>query len=96
MHTLAITSFALAFFVMLFAVFYQRRDLHPKYGNTMGGQMTTGVIWILASLLCAAGASLLIPWYFSIPVFFLVFAFSFPVRTIVERIPKRLPNQDDA
>lgn len=89
MHALAITCFVLAFFVMVFAVFYQRRDLHPSYGSTMGGQMTSGVIWILAALLCAIGASMMIPWYFSIPVFFVVLALSFLVRTIVARIPKR-------
>lgn len=89
MHLLAIICFISASAAMLLAILYQRRDLHPSYGNTMGGQMTVGVIWLLASVLSALGIAVLTTWYWSIPVFFLVFALSFVVRTIVARVPKR-------
>jgi len=73
---------------MLFAIIYQRRDIVPNYGGTMGGEMTTGFVWVIASLLSAAGSVALIPWYFSMLVFFLVFALSFLVRILVAWIPK--------
>jgi phosphatidylglycerophosphate synthase len=88
MKILAIICYTAALITMIFAVVYQRKDIDPDHGGTMGGEMTTGFIWILASLLCAVGSVALIPWYLSIFVFFLVLAISFLVRTLVSRIPK--------
>lgn len=89
MHILAIICFAGAFIAAVFAVIFQRRDMVPEYGSTMGGEMMTAGIWSLASLLCALGSLAFVAWYFSILVFAGVFALSFAIRMLVERIPKR-------
>lgn len=88
MKIFALVCFAAALLAMLFAVVYQRSDIDPERGGSMGGEMTTGFIWVLASLFCAIGSLALIPWYLSIPVFFLVLALSFLVRVLVSRVPK--------
>jgi hypothetical protein len=89
MHVLAIGCFTGAFLVAAFALIYQRRDIVAGHGGTMGGEMTAGLMWVIASFLSAIGSYTFIPWYFSILVFFAVLAFSFLIRMAVARIPKK-------
>jgi hypothetical protein len=89
MPLLPTLSFSTALLAMLFAILYQRRDMRPGTGGTMGGEMTAGLIWVVASLLCALGSLAFVPWYFAIGVFVVAMALSFLVRMGVARIPKR-------
>ena len=89
MRIFAIVCFAGAFLAVVFAIVYQRNDITPQRGSTMGGQMTAAAIWSLASLLCAAGSLAFVRWYFSIIIFVTVYVLSFLVRAFVSRIPKR-------
>lgn len=89
MNILATLCFAGALLAMVYAIVFQRRDLHPERGGSMGGEMTAGLIWLVASLLGALGSLAFVPWYGSILVFFGIYAFSFLVRSVVARIPKR-------
>jgi hypothetical protein len=91
MNILALICFVVALSAAVVAVVLQRRDIVPGYGTTMGGQMLSSSIWSLASLLAAISSLALVRWYFSVLVFIGVFALSFAVRALVERIPKRAP-----
>jgi hypothetical protein len=88
---LAIAFFVIALLLMAAAIRYQRREMVPGYGGTMGGEMTTGVIWLGASLFSALGALAFVHWLFAGLIFIGVFLLSFLNRTLVARIPKRLP-----
>lgn len=85
MSMLAIVCLIAALLSMLFAVVYQRRDLRPGRGGSMGGEMTAGLIWLVAALLGAVGSLAFIAWYFSLLVFFGTVALSFLVRIAVAR-----------
>ncbi len=88
MSPLALASLIGAAVVMVVALVYQRRDLVPGYGGTMGGEMTAGLLWMLAALLVALAALDLMPWYFTPLVWGAVVGLSFPIRIWVARIAK--------
>lgn len=79
---------ALALLIMVFAVAYQRRDIVRGHGGTMGGEMTTGILWLAAALLMAIGAYGYFPWYVSVLVLIVTILVSFMIRVAVARIPK--------
>lgn len=85
MPTYAIICFGIAFLVALVAIAYQRADIRADYGSTMGGEMTTGGFWGIASLCCAGGSLAFVPWFVSPLVFVVVYGSSFVIRKIVER-----------
>lgn len=89
MPLLPTLAFSAALLASLFAIVYQRRDMRPGTGGTMGGEMTAGLIWAVASLLWALGSLAFAPWYLAIGVFVAAMALSFLVRLGVARIPKR-------
>lgn len=89
MTVIAFLCVAGAVLAMVLAVAYQRRDIVPGRGGTMGGEMTAGLIWLLAALLGAVGSLAFMPWYFSVLVFVAVLALSFLVRMWVARLAKR-------
>jgi hypothetical protein len=63
------------------------KDFLPGYGSTMGGQMLTGAIWTLSSLLASIGLWLCLPlpWY-GIPISFVVLWFiRWPYDGILEK-----------
>lgn len=85
MTVVGVVSLALAVMLMLLAVIYQRRDITPGRGGTMGGEMTAGLIWLVASALCALAALVFLHWYWAVLAFFLSLGLSFMVRTLVAR-----------
>jgi hypothetical protein len=86
MNLLANLCFAAACLLALLAVLYQRRDLAPGHGGSMGGEMTAGVIWLAVALLSALGSLVLVHWLVSILIFFAVLALSFLIRTLIARL----------
>ncbi|PLY15917.1 MAG: hypothetical protein C0631_05015 [Sedimenticola sp.] len=84
----AIICIAFALLLFVAAILYQRHDMVPKYGGTMGGEMTTGVMWVGVSLFSALGSLAYFHWFFAGLVFLLVFMLSFLIRMLVARIPK--------
>ncbi len=89
MPLLPTLAFSAALLATLFAIIYQRRDMRPGTGGTMGGEMTAGLVWVVASLFWALGALAFVPWYLAIVVFGAAMGLSFLVRMGVARIPKR-------
>lgn len=88
MNILAIICFTVAVLLMIVAVIYQRRDMLPNYGSTMGGEMTAGALWLLVSLLAACGSLAFIHWILSFLLFLGLFALSFLIRALIARIAK--------
>lgn len=86
MTVLGVLSLALAVILMILAVVYQRRDITPGRGGTMGGEMTAGLMWVVASALCALAALVFLHWYWAVLAFFLTLGLSFGVRVLVARI----------
>lgn len=86
----ATLCFSVAFLAIVLAVIYQWRDSVPHYGNTMGGEMTTGLIWTVASLLCALGSLAYLHWLLAIAVFFSTLAVSFMLRMLIARLRQKL------
>ncbi|MCP5278599.1 MAG: hypothetical protein H6935_09590 [Thiobacillus sp.] len=86
MIVVGILSLALAVMMMILAVTYQRRDITPGRGGTMGGEMTAGLIWLVASALCALAALVLLRWYWAVLAFVLTLGLSFMVRILLARI----------
>ncbi len=76
----------LAGLALIGAILYQRLDYSKGYGSTMGGQMTAGMIWSLAALLCGLGTGIVLTWYWGCAAFIAVYISSFGVRTVVERV----------
>ena len=70
----------------VFAIVFQYRDIVPDFGNTMGGEMVVGNTWGLVALLCAAGSLAFVPWYVSALLVIVIYAFSFPVRLLIETL----------
>lgn len=89
MSLLANLSFAVACLLALLAVLYQRRDLAPGHGGSMGGEMTAGIIWLAVALLSALGSLARVHWLVSILIFFAVIALSFLIRILVARLAAR-------
>ena len=86
METLALVSFSLAVTLMILAMVYQWRDSTPGRGGTMGGEMTAGLIWGVAALLCGLGALAYLPWYGAVLVALLTLGGSFLVRMLISRV----------
>lgn len=89
MSLLPTLAFSFALLATLFAITYQRRDMRPGTGGTMGGEMTAGLVWMAASLLWALGSLAFVPWHLAIVVFVAAMGLSFLVRMGVARAPKR-------
>ncbi len=81
-----ILCFTGALIAAVFAIICQCRDIVPGYGNTMGSEMLVGGIWSLVSILCATGSVAFIPWCFSALILIVIYAFSFVVRLLIERL----------
>ncbi len=88
MNMLALVCYAVAILLMMIAIIHQRRDIVPGYGGTMGGEMTSGVIWLLASFVAAGGALAMMHWVFALLQFLGLWALSFLVRALIGKIPK--------
>lgn len=86
MTVVGVLSLALAVVLMVLAVVYQRRDVTPGRGGTMGGEMTAGLMWVVASALCALAALVFLGWYWAVLAFFLTIGLSFLVRMLVARV----------
>lgn len=86
MPSVAILCFAAAFLLAVVAVIHQLLDIDPDYGNTMGGEMVTNHLWLLASLCCAAGSLGFLVWYVSLLVAVAVYGLSWCVRWFIEKI----------
>ena len=86
MTVIAFLCVAGAVLAMVLAVAYQRRDIVPGRGGTMGGEMTAGLIWLVASALCALAALVLLRWYWAVLAFVLTLGLSFMVRILLARI----------
>lgn len=84
-----LVCFIVSGLAMAYAIYYQRKDMVPGYGATMGGDMTTGVIWLFASVLFGFGSNAFAPWYFSLLVGIAMLMLSFIIRRLVGKIPKR-------
>lgn len=89
MPLLPALALSFALLASLLAIFYQRRDMRPGTGGTMGGEMTAGLVWVVAALLWGLGSLAWVPWYLAMGVFVAAMALSFLVRMGVARIPKR-------
>jgi hypothetical protein len=89
LNLLALFCLAVSGLAIGYAVYYQRRDMVPGYGGTMGGEMTIGLIWLLAGLLFGLGMAAFVPWYLAILAGIALVALSFAVRRLVASVPKR-------
>lgn len=89
MPLLPTLALCLALLASILAIVYQRRDMRPGTGGTMGGEMTAGLIWVVAALLWALGSLAWVPWYLAIGMFVAAMGLSFLVRMGVARIPRR-------
>jgi hypothetical protein len=75
---------------MIAAVIYQAHDYRKDFGPSMGGQMTTGSIWLVNSVLAGLGVGLIHSWPLGISAFVLLFILSFGIRAIIEMLLTRL------
>lgn len=89
MTLLAIVCLAASGLMIGYALYYQRRDMVPGYGGTMGGEMTVGLIWLLAALLFGLGVAAFVPWYLAILSCLALVALSFVARRLVASVPKQ-------
>ena len=84
-----IICFGGAFLLAVIAVRHQCADFIPHHGNSMGGEILDLLLWVLASLLAAAGCCAFIQWYFAALVFIGLLAFSFLVRYRIDSWERR-------
>jgi hypothetical protein len=56
----------------------------------MGGQMTTGSIWLVNSVLAGLGVGSIHSWLIGITAFIVLFILSFGIRAIIEMVLTRL------
>lgn len=90
MISIGIVLSAVATVSALGALLYQVKDHVKGSGSTMGGQMTAGASWVLVAVLGGAGVAMIFKWYWGIGAFVFIFALSYGIRTIVERVLIRL------
>jgi len=86
MNILGLILLGLSVLTMVGALVYQTIDHKKGYGSTMGGEMTSGAIWSLASFLCGIGVGLVYKWYWGISAFVIVYVLSYGIRNCTERI----------
>ncbi len=71
------------------AIIYQRRDHVQGYGSTMGGQMVSSFLWLLASVSAGIAAGMELGWYWGIAGGIILFIGGFAVRNRLESISSR-------
>ncbi|MCA9068708.1 MAG: hypothetical protein KDA84_07285 [Planctomycetaceae bacterium] len=85
MPTYALICFGVAVVLAIVAILYQRWDLVPDYGNTVGGDLVINNLWLIASLSCAAGSLAFVPWIVSLVIAIGVYGLSWWVRRLIEK-----------
>ncbi|MFZ5484384.1 MAG: hypothetical protein ACOZB0_09150 [Pseudomonadota bacterium] len=70
------------------AIWLQRRDMIPGLGGTMGGEMTSGLIWWGVALVVAVASIDVLGGYWAVAVFLGVLVVSFGIRRVISGIPK--------
>jgi hypothetical protein len=84
----AMFCFAAAALLAVNALIYQWRDKRPDYGGTMGGEMTTGLMWLASAVLGALGSADYAGWLMAVIIFVLIMAMSYAIRILISRLPK--------
>jgi len=90
---MTIVGITLTFFSVLLAggaLFYQKRDHVNGYGSTMGGEMTTGAMWLLVAILAGVGIGMILNMFWGgVATFIAIYAASFGIRRVFESMMMR-------
>lgn len=90
MSAFALTCFIGALAIAILAIWHQRTDFIPNHGNSMGAAIVGLFMWMLASLLVAAGSLAYIGWYYAPGIFAGAIVLSLLIRNGVERWQRHL------
>lgn len=89
MRVAGVMLLATALASALYAFVYQCRDVVATRGGTMGAEMTAGLIWLIAAILCSIGSLLLSGWCLSVVALAGTLALSFLIRASIPKVLRR-------
>ena len=93
MKTLEIILGSLSIFCVILSILYQKIDFVKDYGNTMGGGMVIGSIWLLAAGFSGVAIGLNLKWFWGLIFFIAIYLTSFIIRKFVEVLLLRNPEK---
>jgi hypothetical protein len=83
---MGIILIAVAVFLIAVAIYIQWEDCIRGCGNTMGIYSLISSIWLLSGICLGIGVSQFIPWYFGIGCGIVLYAWYFPISSMVTKL----------